>query len=64
MDITKKWTAPLQNWPKILNQLAIRFEGPVSSVTNLFTHLHNLLDTTFSTLIRVPEMMLFKQRST
>jgi len=26
MDITKKWTAPLQNWPKILNQLAIRFE--------------------------------------
>jgi putative transposase len=27
MDITKKWTAPLQNWPLILNQLAIRFEG-------------------------------------
>jgi len=26
MDITKKWTAPLQNWPKILNQLVIRFE--------------------------------------
>ena len=26
IDITKKWTAPLQNWPKILNQLAIRFE--------------------------------------
>lgn len=26
MDITKKWTAPLQNWPKILNQLAIRFD--------------------------------------
>ena len=26
MDITRKWTAPLQNWPLILNQLAIRFE--------------------------------------
>jgi putative transposase len=26
MDITKKWTAPLQNWPLILNQLVIRFE--------------------------------------
>jgi len=26
MNITKKWTAPLQNWPLILNQLAIRFE--------------------------------------
>jgi len=26
MNITRKWTAPLQNWPLILNQLAIRFE--------------------------------------
>jgi transposase-like protein len=26
LNITKKWTAPLQNWPLILNQLAIRFE--------------------------------------
>ena len=26
MQITKKWTAPIQNWPLILNQLAIRFE--------------------------------------
>jgi len=26
MNITKKWTAPIQNWPLILNQLAIRFE--------------------------------------
>ena len=26
MDITRKWTAPIQNWPLILNQLAIRFE--------------------------------------
>jgi putative transposase len=26
MDITKKWTAPIKNWPLILNQLAIRFE--------------------------------------
>jgi putative transposase len=26
VNITKKWTAPLQNWPLILNQLAIRFE--------------------------------------
>lgn len=25
-NITKKWTAPLQNWALILNQLAIRFE--------------------------------------
>ena len=26
MDITQKWMAPIQNWPLILNQLAIRFE--------------------------------------
>jgi len=26
MDISKKWTAPIRNWPLILNQLAIRFE--------------------------------------
>jgi len=27
VNITKKWTRPLVNWPLILNQLAIRFEG-------------------------------------
>jgi transposase-like protein len=27
MDITKKWTSPIRNWPVILNQLAIRFEN-------------------------------------
>jgi len=27
VNITKKWSAPLHNWPLILNQLAIRFEG-------------------------------------
>ena len=27
VHITKKWTKPLMNWPLILNQLAIRFEG-------------------------------------
>jgi putative transposase len=26
LNITKKWTVPIQNWPLILNQLAIRFE--------------------------------------
>jgi transposase-like protein len=26
MDITKKWTTLIRNWPLILNQLAIRFE--------------------------------------
>jgi putative transposase len=26
-NITRKWTAPIRDWPKILNQLAIRFEG-------------------------------------
>ncbi|HKJ37589.1 MAG TPA: IS256 family transposase [Anaerolineales bacterium] len=25
MNITRKWTMPIQNWPRILNQLAIRF---------------------------------------
>ncbi len=25
--ITRKWTSPLWEWAKILNQLAIRFEG-------------------------------------
>ena len=26
-DITKKWTSPIRDWAKILNQLAILFEG-------------------------------------
>lgn len=26
-NITRKWTSPIYNWPTILNQLAIRFEG-------------------------------------
>jgi hypothetical protein len=26
VNILKKWTRPISNWPKILNQLAIRFE--------------------------------------
>jgi transposase-like protein len=26
-NITAKWTAPIPNWAKILNQLAICFEG-------------------------------------
>jgi putative transposase len=26
-DILKKWTMPIYNWPLILNQLVIRFEG-------------------------------------
>ena len=26
MNITRKWTAPIRNWPLILNQLAIRFD--------------------------------------
>jgi len=26
MDITKKWSGPIRNWPLILNQLAIRYE--------------------------------------
>ncbi len=29
VNITKKWRAPLHNWPLILNQLAIRFEGRI-----------------------------------
>jgi putative transposase len=29
VNITKKWSAPLQNWPLILNQLAIRFAGHI-----------------------------------
>ena len=27
MDITRKWTSPLRDWAKVLNQLVIRFEG-------------------------------------
>ena len=30
VNITKKWSAPLHNWPLILNQLAIRFEGRIN----------------------------------
>lgn len=26
-DITRKWTAPTRDWARVLNQLAIRFEG-------------------------------------
>jgi transposase-like protein len=26
-DITRKWTAPVHNWTRIRNQLAIRYEG-------------------------------------
>ncbi len=26
MDITKKWSGPIRNWPLILNQLAIRYQ--------------------------------------
>ena len=29
MNITRKWTAPIQNWPLIPNQLAIRFEDRI-----------------------------------
>jgi len=29
MNITRKWTMPIQNWPRILNQLAIRFADRV-----------------------------------
>ena len=31
MDIEKKWTKPISNWPLILNQLAIRFDGRLPS---------------------------------
>jgi transposase-like protein len=29
VNITKKWTAPIRDWPLILNQLAIRFEDRI-----------------------------------
>lgn len=29
-NICKKWTMPIANWPKILNQLVIKFEGRVT----------------------------------
>ena len=28
-DATKKWTMPMRDWAKILNQLAILFEGRI-----------------------------------
>jgi transposase-like protein len=28
-DIIRKWTRPITNWPKIMNQLAIKFEGRI-----------------------------------
>jgi transposase-like protein len=30
VDITDKWTGPLKNWPKILNQLATRFDDRIA----------------------------------
>jgi hypothetical protein len=35
-DILKKWTMPIQNWPLILNQLVIRFEGHIQFRRFLF----------------------------
>ena len=29
MDITAKWTSSIRNWPKVLNQLVIRFEDRI-----------------------------------
>ena len=29
VDITRKWTMPIQNWPQVLNQLVIRFEDRI-----------------------------------
>ena len=29
VDITTKWTSPVQNWPNVLNQLVIRFEDRI-----------------------------------
>jgi hypothetical protein len=26
VDITRKWTSPIRDWAKVLNQLVIRFE--------------------------------------
>jgi transposase-like protein len=31
VDITRKWTMPIQNWPQVLNQLVIRFEDRIDS---------------------------------
>ena len=28
-DAEKKWTMPIKDWPKIFNQLAIRFDGHI-----------------------------------
>jgi putative transposase len=30
-NITAKWSMPVQKWAKILNQLAIRFEGRITT---------------------------------
>ena len=30
MDITKNWTAPVRDWPKILNQVAILFHDRIA----------------------------------
>ena len=29
VDIKRKWTRPIMNWPQVLNQLAIRFEDRI-----------------------------------
>lgn len=29
VDITRKWTKPIMNWPQVLNQLVIRFEDRI-----------------------------------
>jgi putative transposase len=29
VDITRKWTMPIRNWPQVLNQLVIRFEDRI-----------------------------------
>ena len=29
VDISRKWTKPIMNWPQVLNQLVIRFEDRI-----------------------------------
>ena len=53
-NITAKWSAPVPKWAKILNQLAIRFDGRFPDKLCYETsHLHTLLDITDGTFFDV-----------
>jgi len=39
LDVSKKWTIPIQNWNMTLSKLAIHFEGRLVGVLDIYARL-------------------------